>query len=72
VTRTPDFPYLRVAADLREKIESGEMLPGEQVPSLDKISATYNVSRVTARRALKALADEGLVEIKPRWGTFVR
>jgi len=30
------------------------------------------VSRVTARRALKALADEGLVEIKPRWGTFVR
>ena len=48
------------------------MLPGEQVPSLDKISATYNVSRVTARRALKALADEGLVEIKPRWGTFVR
>ncbi len=72
MTRTPDFPYLRVAADLREKIESGEMLPGEQVPSLDKISATYNVSRVTARRALKALADEGLVEIKPRWGTFVR
>jgi len=61
-----------VAADLREKIESGEMLPGEQVPSLDKISATYNVSRVTARRALKALADEGLVEIKPRCGTFVR
>ena len=70
--RPSDFPYLTVAADLREKIASGEMLPGEQVPSLDKISESYKVSRTTARRALAVLAEEGLIEVKPRWGTFVK
>lgn len=66
------MPYLRVAGILRDKIESGEMVPGEQVPSLDNLSAAYGVSRVTARRALAVLREEGLIETKPRWGSFVR
>jgi DNA-binding GntR family transcriptional regulator len=72
VPRPSEFPYLTVAADLRDKINSGAMLPGEQVPSLDKISESYRVSRTTARRALAVLTDEGLIEVKPRWGAFVR
>jgi len=64
-------PYLRVSVDLREKITSGEWLPGEQVPSLDDLAKTYTVSRTTARRAVQLLITEGLIETRPRWGTFV-
>lgn len=71
MARQPLPPYLRVSADLREKITSGEWLPGEQVPSLDKLSQIYSVSRTTARRAVQILIEEGLVETRPRWGAFV-
>ena len=71
MARQPLPPYLQVAADLREKITSGEWLPGEQVPSLDDLSETYKVSRTTARRAVQLLITEGLIETRPRWGTFV-
>ena len=64
-------PYLRVAAELREKIATGELLPGEQVPSLDRLAETYGISRTTARRAVQVLMDEGLVQSRPRWGVFV-
>ena len=64
-------PYLRVAAELREKIASGELLPGEQVPSLDRLAETNSISRTTARRAIQVLMDEGLVVSRPRWGVFV-
>ena len=64
-------PYLRVAAELREKIANGELLPGEQVPSLDRLAETNGISRTTARRAIQVLMDEGLVISRPRWGVFV-
>ncbi len=64
-------PYLRVAAELREKIANGELLPGEQVPSLDRLAETISISRTTARRAIQVLMDEGLVISRPRWGVFV-
>ncbi len=64
-------PYLTIAADLREKIADGELLPGEQVPSLDALSESYHVSRTTAQRAVRVLIAEGLLESRPRWGTFV-
>jgi len=61
-----------VHAALKEKIESGELAVGEQIPSLDKIAREYGISRTTAKKVVQQLADEGLVEIKPRWGSFVR
>jgi GntR family transcriptional regulator len=64
-------PYLRVSADLRERISTGELAPGEQLPSLDRIAADYRVSRATAQRAVRVLIDEGLVETRPRWGAFI-
>lgn len=59
-------------AALKEKIESGELQPGEQMPTLRQISEDYEIAQTTARKVIDALAREGLVEIKPRWGTFVR
>jgi len=65
-------PYLRVASELRQKIEHGELRPGDQVPSIVKLGEQYGISRGTARRVLKQLEADGLVEITPGWGSFVR
>lgn len=64
-------PYKAIAADLRGKIESGELRPGEQVPSASAICETYGVSRNTALRALGVLQDEGLIRVEQGWGSFV-
>ncbi len=60
-----------MAADLRSRIERGELQPGEQVPSLDQLAREYDVSRATAQKALRVLRDEGTVQTRARWGTFV-
>ena len=66
------YPYMRVAGEIRERIRNGELLPGEQVPSVHQISEQYGVSRSTARRALDVLKEWGLTEALPGLGTFVK
>lgn len=70
--RQPQPPYLRIAGEIRDQIDSGELRPGDQVPSMAKIAETYGVSRGTARRVLVQLRDWDLIEITPGWGSFVK
>jgi GntR family transcriptional regulator len=72
VPRGPRPPYLAVADALRERIEAGEWLPGEALPSATALSAEYDVSTSTAGRAIRVLADEGKVTTVKGWGVFVR
>lgn len=65
-------PYLRIAGIIRDQIAHGELLPGEQVPSIVKLGETYGVSRGTARRVLVQLREWGLIVITPGWGSFVK
>jgi GntR family transcriptional regulator len=71
VARGPEVPYLRVAAALRERLDGGEWLPGEALPSVNSLGAEYGVSRATAARSIKLLKDEGRVYTISGWGTFV-
>lgn len=65
--------YLRIAADLRRRITSGEYGPGDQIPTLTALSREYgNVSETTIRNALRLLTNEGLIESRARAGTRVR
>ena len=57
-------------AALRERIGANEWQPGEALPSVAVLAGQYGVSRGTVARTLAMLADEGLVEVVPRWGTF--
>jgi DNA-binding GntR family transcriptional regulator len=57
---------------LVEKIKSSELKPGDRVPSVTELVATYNVSHSTARRALAKLKDMGLTDTVPGYATFVR
>lgn len=56
-------PWRAVAAELRAAV--ADMSPGGPVPSMDELAARYRVNRKTARKALVALAAEGLIEAVP-------
>lgn len=52
-------------------IESGAWPAGTLTPSENELSSTFSVSRMTARRALQELSDQGLLRRTPGLGTFV-
>jgi DNA-binding GntR family transcriptional regulator len=70
VPRSPELPSARVEAGLRHRIDVGEWASGEVLPPVATLAAEYGVSRGTVARALRALANDGLVRVVPRWGTF--
>ena len=61
-----------MAAALRAAIESGELKPGDKLPSERTLAATYDVARNTAREAVRQLAESGLVTAEHGRGVFVR
>ncbi|MEV0745806.1 GntR family transcriptional regulator [Streptomyces sp. NPDC050273] len=61
-----------IADDLRHQITTGNINPGERLPSEVGLAARYQVSTVTLRRALAVLQGEGLVEKIHGKGNFVR
>jgi len=63
--------YQQIAADLRERIRGGEFAVGRVLPSEAEMSAHYESSRVTVRRALEALRAERLVESRQGFGWLV-
>ena len=63
--------YRIIADDLRDRIGAGEIHLGAVLPSEADLSATYEASRVTVRRALEALRSEGLVESRQGFGRLV-
>lgn len=56
---------------VRERIVSGTIAPGAQLPSQKELARQYGVAPMTARQALMRLADEGLVATKTGRGTYV-
>ncbi len=62
----------RISADLRRQIQEGTLGPGALMPSEPEVARQYGVSRQTARIALQALEQEGLVVVRPRRGRIVR
>src|SRR5690606_32303524 len=64
--------YQQVAAALRRAIYTGELAPGDQIPTEADLMETYGVSRNTVRLALGELENEGLILRMRRRGTFVR
>lgn len=67
-----EAPYLRIAAQIRERIADGRLRPGEKVPSTRRITQEWGVAMATATKVIATLRDEGLVEPRPGAGTVVR
>ena len=68
---TPPPPYLAIAAELRSRIRSGALAPGDRVPSTRAITREWGVAMATATKALAVLRQEGLVRPEPGVGTVV-
>lgn len=63
--------YLVVKETLREKIDTGVLMTGEKIASEEALADEFGCSRLTVHRALRELADEGLVVRRRRAGTQV-
>lgn len=58
-------PYLRIVAEIRRRITSGELAPGDRVPSTRGIVKEWGVALATATKVLTTLRLEGFVETLP-------
>ncbi len=64
--------YHQVADRIRAAIQSGELRPGQALPTEKQLAAQYGVSRPTVRAALATLRAEGLIDAQQGRGAFVR
>ena len=62
--------YQELMEQLRLQIVSGEIAPGQKLPSENTLSAQYQVSRQTVRKALAILQNEGYIYAEHGRGTF--
>lgn len=63
--------YLIVIEQIKEKISSGKLEPGERLPSETVFAKELGVSRNTLREALRILEEENIIIRKHGVGTFV-
>lgn len=63
-------PYTRIKEHLKESLRRGRYPPGARMPSEARLVERFGVSRMTVGRALRELADEGLVVRVQGLGTF--
>jgi GntR family transcriptional regulator len=63
--------YHQIFSVLRDRIVGGELDHGSQLPTEYDLAEAFDVSRITAKRALDELAAEGLVERRRGRGTHV-
>jgi GntR family phosphonate transport system transcriptional regulator len=69
MTRTPIWQA--IATELRNDIADAQYRAGDKLPTEAVLAARFGVNRHTVRRALRALADEGLVHARRGAGVFV-
>lgn len=62
----------RLFRRLEAQINAGELKDGDTLPPEREIVEIYGVSRTVAREAVKALANKGLVEARPRYRPVIR
>ena len=67
--KLPQFALIKQY--IQDHIDSGAWPAGTRTPSENELCSMFSVSRMTARRALQELADQGLLLRAPGSGTFV-
>lgn len=64
--------YKEVKSDILAKIVRGDWGPGDLVPNEMDLAAGYGCARATVNRAMRELADDGIIERRRKAGTRVR
>ncbi len=64
--------YYQLVNILRRKVAAGVYRPGDRLPSESELCHQYQVSSITARRAIKILVQQDVADTVPGRGTFVK
>jgi GntR family transcriptional regulator len=64
--------YQQIASNIADKIESGDLAPGERLPTRPELEEHYGVSRQVVQNALNLLHNEGYLSSQSSRGTFVK
>jgi GntR family transcriptional regulator len=67
----PDPLYQQVTDQLKDAMASGDLGPGEALPSIRELAAELNVSVITIKRAYQDLENEGWIITRRGMGSFV-
>lgn len=68
--RTP--AYRQIITDIRTAIETGQLKPGERLPTIDQFCEKYEVSSTPVKTAMRILEEAGLIETWQGKGMYVR
>jgi GntR family transcriptional regulator len=63
--------YLQLMEQVRHAVETGALLPGDQLPGIRKLAESIPMNPNTVAKAYKELEHEGLVELRQGSGAFI-
>ena len=63
--------YYQIADQLRNKVQTGELKPGQQIPPERELTELFDVSRMTVHQAITYLVRLGVLTVRRGAGTFV-
>ncbi|GGD11186.1 phosphonate metabolism transcriptional regulator PhnF [Pontibacillus salipaludis] len=69
--RSPMPMYYQIEEHMKQKIQQGEFVPGDMIPSERELSETYEVSRMTVRQSITNMVNDGILYREKGRGTFV-
>ena len=64
--------YEIIFNQIKESFITGELKPGDKLPAERELSTHFKVSRTSIREALRVLESNGVIEVRPGDGTFIR
>ena len=64
--------YETIAQDIQSRIEDGDLVPNDKLPTVVDLCDRYGVSKITVKRAFEILTERGLIASKRGSGTYVK
>jgi GntR family transcriptional regulator len=63
--------YLQIADQIRQKVASGELKPGDQLPTVRQMATDLRINFNTVARAYRMLDEAGLISTQHGRGTYI-
>jgi GntR family transcriptional regulator len=67
----PDPMYRQITEQIKDAIAAGEVLPGDQLPSIREMAQMLNISAITIKRAYQDLESEGFIMTRAGLGSYI-